>query len=98
MEVDDIISYHDVVTAEKIVLQKGMNYGVGKNHSVFLMSLRDNAPYAGAHDRYTNIEVNYLLQCMDKHPSVMIAAFQDALSASMTGKKMRRVFVKVPPK
>jgi hypothetical protein len=29
MEVDDIISYHDVVTAEKIALQKGMNYGVG---------------------------------------------------------------------
>jgi len=35
MEVDDIISYHDVVTAEKIALQKGMNYGVGKNYSVF---------------------------------------------------------------
>ena len=26
VEVDDIISYHDVVTAEKIALQKGMNY------------------------------------------------------------------------
>jgi len=35
MEVDDIISYHDVVTAEKTSLQKGMNYGVGKNYSVF---------------------------------------------------------------
>ena len=46
MEVDDIISYHDVVTAEKASLQKGMNYGVGKNYSVFLMSLRENAPYA----------------------------------------------------
>ena len=32
--VDDIISYHDVVTAEKASLQKGMNYGVGKNYSV----------------------------------------------------------------
>ncbi len=93
MKVDDIISYHDVVTAERVALQKGMNYGVGKNYSVFLMSLRDNA-----HDRYTNIEVNYLLQRMDEHPSVMIAAFQDVLSASMTGKKMRRVIVKVPPK
>jgi hypothetical protein len=29
VEIDDIISYHDVVTAEKIALQKGMNYGVG---------------------------------------------------------------------
>jgi hypothetical protein len=45
MEVDDIISYHDVVTAEKASLQKGMNYGVGKKYSIFLMSLRENAPY-----------------------------------------------------
>jgi len=44
MEVDDIISYRDVVTAKKASLQKGMNYGVGKNYSVFLMSLRENAP------------------------------------------------------
>ena len=43
MEVDDIISYHDLVTAEKASLQKGMNYDVGKNYSVFLMSLRENA-------------------------------------------------------
>ena len=40
MEVDDIISYHDLVTAEKASLQKGMNYDVGKDYSVFLMSLR----------------------------------------------------------
>jgi len=26
VEVDDIISYHDVVTAERASLQKGMNY------------------------------------------------------------------------
>jgi len=36
--------------AEKIALQKGMNYGVEKNYSVFLMSLRENAPYADALD------------------------------------------------
>ncbi len=41
MEVDDIISYHDVVTAEKAALQKGMNFGVGKKYSIFLMSLRE---------------------------------------------------------
>ena len=41
MEVDDIISYHDVVAAEKASLQKGMNYGVGRDNSVFLMSLRE---------------------------------------------------------
>jgi hypothetical protein len=55
MEVDDIISYHDVVTAERASLQKGMNYGVGKNYSVFLMSLRENAPYADALDEVTGM-------------------------------------------
>jgi hypothetical protein len=55
MEVDDIISYHDVVTAEKASLQKGMNYGVGKKYSVFLMSLRENAPYADALDEVTGM-------------------------------------------
>src|SRR5438034_7006823 len=55
MEVDDIISYHDVVTAEKASLQKGMNYGVGKGYSVFLMSLRENAPYADALDEVTGM-------------------------------------------
>ena len=53
MEVDDIISYHDVVTAEKAALQKGMNFGVGKKYSIFLMSLRENAPYADALDEVT---------------------------------------------
>ena len=38
VEVDDIISYHDLVTAEKAALQKGMNFGVGKKYSVFPMS------------------------------------------------------------
>jgi hypothetical protein len=55
MEVDDIISYHDLVTEEKIALQKGMNYGVGKKYSVFLMSLRENAPYADALDPVTGM-------------------------------------------
>ncbi len=34
MEVDDIISYHDLVTEEKAALQKGMNFGVGKKYRV----------------------------------------------------------------
>ena len=55
MGVDDIISYHDLVTAEKASLQKGMNYGVGKDYSVFLMSLRENAPYADALDPVTGM-------------------------------------------
>ena len=50
MEVDDIISYHAVVTAERASLQKGMNYGVGRNYSIFVMSLGENAAYANALD------------------------------------------------
>ena len=55
MEVDDIISYHDVVTAERAALQKGMNFGVGNKYSIFLMSLRENAPYADALDSVTGM-------------------------------------------
>ena len=55
MEVDDIISYHDLVTEEKPALQKGMNYGVGKKYSIFLMSQRENAPYAYALDPVTRM-------------------------------------------
>src|SRR6266404_6288339 len=55
MEVDDIISYHDLVTEEKAALQKGMNFGVGKKYSVFLMSLRENAPYADSLDEVTDM-------------------------------------------
>src|SRR5207249_9705326 len=55
MEVDDIISYHDIVAAEKAALQKGMNFGVGKKYSIFLMSLREGAPYADALDSVTGM-------------------------------------------
>jgi hypothetical protein len=36
MEVDDIISYHDVLTADKAALQEGMNYGSRKELLRFL--------------------------------------------------------------
>lgn len=32
-----------------------MNYGVGKNYSVFLTSLREGAPYADALDEVTGM-------------------------------------------
>ena len=35
MEIDDIISYHDLVTEEKAALQKGMNFGGGENTRYF---------------------------------------------------------------
>jgi hypothetical protein len=53
MKPDDIISYHDVVHAEKATVQKGMNYDLGKGYSVFLMSVRKGAPYADAIDEAT---------------------------------------------
>ena len=55
MEVEDIFGYDKLVAAEKANLQKGMNYGVGKKYSVFLMSLRENAPYADAPDPVTGM-------------------------------------------
>ncbi|HTY86941.1 MAG TPA: HNH endonuclease [Candidatus Acidoferrum sp.] len=53
MKVDDIISYAQLVHAEGANLQRGMNFGFGKRYSIFLMSLRKNAPYADAIDQAT---------------------------------------------
>ena len=39
---DQIISYIEMCQREKTSLQAGMNFGLGGNHSVILMS---NAPY-----------------------------------------------------
>jgi hypothetical protein len=55
MEVDDIFGYDKLVAAEKATLQKGMNYRVSKDYSVFLMSLRENAPYADTLDEVTGM-------------------------------------------
>ena len=45
-QIGDIISYLEMCSEEKVNLQKGMNYSLGGNYSVILMSLRQNAPYA----------------------------------------------------
>lgn len=42
---NEIISYLEMCQREGLSLQRGMNFGVGGNHSVILMSLRPNAPY-----------------------------------------------------
>lgn len=42
---DRIIPYYEMCTREGTSLQAGMNYGIGGNHSVVLMSVRPNAPY-----------------------------------------------------
>ena len=53
MNVDAIISYAQLIHAEGANLQRGMNFGIGRNYSVLLMSLRKNAPYADAVDEAT---------------------------------------------
>jgi len=42
---DNIISYIEMCRREGVSLQQGMNFGLGGNHSVILMSVRPNAPY-----------------------------------------------------
>lgn len=53
-EVDDIISHAQLSLAEGQTLQKGMNYMVTPEYSVFLMSVRKNAPYKDEIDNKTN--------------------------------------------
>jgi len=53
-KVDDIISYAELVAAENANVQKGMNFQIKPDYSIFLMSLRKNAPYADEWDEKTN--------------------------------------------
>lgn len=46
---NEVISYLEMCSREGISLQQGMNFGLGGNHSVILMSVQPNAPY---HDRF----------------------------------------------
>jgi hypothetical protein len=42
---NEIISYLEMCQREGTSLQRGMNYSLGGNHSVILMSVQKNAPY-----------------------------------------------------
>lgn len=42
---DNILSHNEMCRREGVSLQRGMNFGLGGNHSVLLMSVRPNAPY-----------------------------------------------------
>jgi len=42
---NEIISYLEMCRRESVSLQRGMNFGLGGNHSVILMSVRPGAPY-----------------------------------------------------
>ena len=50
-KVDDIISYAELVAAENANVQKGMNFQIKPEYSIFLMSVRRNAPYADKWDK-----------------------------------------------
>lgn len=52
--VDDIISYAELVAAENANVQKGMNFQIKPEYSIFLMSVSKNAPYADEWDNTTN--------------------------------------------
>ena len=42
---NEIIPYIEMCRREGVSLQRGMNFGLGKNHSVILMSVSPGAPY-----------------------------------------------------
>ena len=42
---NEIIPYHEMCRRENSSLQQGMNFNLGRNYSVILMSVRPNAPY-----------------------------------------------------
>lgn len=42
---NEVISYLEMCQRERASLQRGMNFGLGGDHSVILMSVRPNAPY-----------------------------------------------------
>jgi hypothetical protein len=42
---NEIIPYIEMCRREGVSLQRGMNFRLGENHSVLLMSVRPNAPY-----------------------------------------------------
>jgi len=43
---NEIIPYLEMCRREGVSLQRGMNFQLGTDHSVILMSVRENAPYA----------------------------------------------------
>jgi hypothetical protein len=43
---NEIIPYLEMCQREGVSLQRGMNFELRDNHSVILMSVRANAPYA----------------------------------------------------
>jgi len=66
----EIIPYSEMCRREGVFLQRGMNYRVGGNHSVILMSVRPGAPYR---DRYEDDGLTIIYQGHDVPKSRGIA-------------------------
>ena len=68
---NEIIPYLEMCRREWVSLQRGMNFQLGDNHSVILMSVRPNAPYA---DRFEDDGVTLIYEGHDvprtsEHPN-----------------------------
>lgn len=66
---NEIIPYLEMCQREGVSLQRGMNFQLGHNHSVILMSVRANAPYA---DRFEDDGSTIIYEGHDVPRSVQI--------------------------
>jgi hypothetical protein len=66
---NEIIPYLEMCQREGVSLQRGMNFQLGHNHSVILMSVRANAPYA---DRFEDDHSTIIYEGHDVPRSVQI--------------------------
>ena len=82
---DNIISYIEMCRREALSLQAGMNFGVGGNHSVILMSVRPNAPYR---DRIEDGGTSLIYEGHDqpRSPNLPNPKLVDRLGVLPTGK------------
>ena len=65
---NEIIPYIEMCQREGVSLQRGMNFGLGHNHSVILMSVGSNAPYA---DRFEDDGTTLIYEGHDLPRSAM---------------------------
>ena len=82
---DNIISHSEMSHRESRSLQKGMNFGIGGNHSVILMSLRAGAPY---NDRIEDGGTTLIYEGHDQpRGSVEDPKLADQISVTKSGRK-----------
>jgi hypothetical protein len=67
---NEVISYLEMCSREGTRLQRGMNFELGGDHSVVLMSVRPNAPY---HDRLKDERLGSDIQTL-RTPELMFRA------------------------